>query len=314
MARARAGHSTALNLAEVDYKQVHRGMVVGEPGSLAGSTLLGARLALLPSARGPLAHMAAVRVHLGTAEVLGRLALLEGTPLVPGAQALVQLRLGEPVVAAPGDRFIVRDASASRTLGGGTVIALLERRLKPGRVRVLQGLAKLERALGEPRALLAETVRQSELVPLALERLRQRTGLGRVLTERLAGELTAAGELVALRHGAALVHREALAAASRRLVERLGELFGERPLLPEIELRELRAAAGLDEALFERALEAALQAGTIERGTAGGLALPGRQVALEPRQQALAERLARAVSPGRRAAARQRGTGGGGAR
>jgi selenocysteine-specific elongation factor len=56
-----------------------------------------------------------VHLHLGAADVLGRIALLD-------EGGLVQLVLDKPVGALRGDRFIVRDQSSRRTLGGGTVI------------------------------------------------------------------------------------------------------------------------------------------------------------------------------------------------
>src|SRR5436305_5147255 len=96
--RARAGHSSALNVPEVDYKLVQRGMAACTPGVFASEHFLEARIQLLPRRRKPLKDRTTLRVHLGTIEVLGEIVLLEGKELLPGATGLCQLRLVEDVV------------------------------------------------------------------------------------------------------------------------------------------------------------------------------------------------------------------------
>lgn len=93
----------------------------------------------------PLNHWTPVHVHLGAADVLGRVAVLEGAAIAPGESARVQLVLEAPIGAVRGDGFIVRDQSSRRTLGGGTVIDVFpppRGRAKPER---LAWLAAMER-------------------------------------------------------------------------------------------------------------------------------------------------------------------------
>src|SRR5207253_3977016 len=85
---------------------------------------------LLPAASAPLAHDEAVKVHLGTAEVMARVSLLEGTSLDPGATGWAQLRLAEPVAAAVGDRFVIRRPSPPETLGGGAIADISGERVR----------------------------------------------------------------------------------------------------------------------------------------------------------------------------------------
>jgi selenocysteine-specific elongation factor len=106
-----------------------------------------------------LKHWSAVHLHLGAADVLGRVAFLDN-------DGLVQLYLEKPVGAVHGDRFIVRDASARRTLGGGTVIDVfppVRGRAKPER---LAWLAAMEIAEDDA-ALAALLERSSSGVDLA---------------------------------------------------------------------------------------------------------------------------------------------------
>src|SRR5690606_35798530 len=82
-----------------------------------------------------------------------RVALLQEAPVAPGEEALVQLVLDEPVAANVGDRFILRDTSARRTMGGGT---LLDLRAPQRRRRTSQRLAVLDAlALADPADALA---------------------------------------------------------------------------------------------------------------------------------------------------------------
>ena len=75
-----------------------------------------ARFRLLPSWNGPLRNDMPVRFHAGCSESMGRMILLDHKSMEPGQDALVQIRLEEPVVVAPGDRYLVRLASPERTV------------------------------------------------------------------------------------------------------------------------------------------------------------------------------------------------------
>jgi selenocysteine-specific elongation factor len=119
---ALAGQRTALALHGLERAQVERGDWLVAPGSLVSSRVLDVRFELLPDVPQEWPPVSRVRFHLGASEIIGRLVLLEGAALEPGASALAQLRLERPAVAARGDRFVVRSYSPSRTIGGGTVI------------------------------------------------------------------------------------------------------------------------------------------------------------------------------------------------
>ncbi|MBU6424062.1 MAG: selenocysteine-specific translation elongation factor, partial [Chloroflexi bacterium] len=107
----RPGSRVAMNLAGVEKPQVERGMTVIRPGSVSPLSVLGLRLRLLESASGPLEHDEAVKVHIGTAEAMARVSVLEGDEIPPGEERWAQLRLAAPVVAVAGDRLVVRRPS-----------------------------------------------------------------------------------------------------------------------------------------------------------------------------------------------------------
>src|SRR5690606_12253232 len=103
-----------------------------------------ALLRLLASEPRPLAQWTPVRLHHGTANIAARVVLLSEQPVQPGGQAMVQLVLEEPIAAAEGDRFVLRDTSAQRTIAGGSLLDLRppkRRRRTPERLAVLEAHA-----------------------------------------------------------------------------------------------------------------------------------------------------------------------------
>ena len=118
----RAGERCALNVTGADVAQIHRGDWVVAPAIHAPTQRLDVRLQLLAGETQPLKHWTPVHLHLGTADVTARIAIRRGASVAPGASAIVQVIADKPIAALNGDRFIIRDQSAMRTIGGGTVI------------------------------------------------------------------------------------------------------------------------------------------------------------------------------------------------
>ncbi|MCC7262669.1 MAG: selenocysteine-specific translation elongation factor [Candidatus Latescibacteria bacterium] len=122
VAQVQAGDRAALNLPGVEVDEITRGDALVAPEYFRPTQLLDVRLRLLPSCPKPLETRTRVRLHLGTAEVMARVVLLEGQTLEPGGSALAQLRLETPLVAAWGDRFVLRRYSPPLTIGGGRIL------------------------------------------------------------------------------------------------------------------------------------------------------------------------------------------------
>jgi len=119
---ASAGNRTAVAIHGVSRDEVARGDWLVARGRFRATEMLDVKLRLLEGLAKPLANRARVRVHLGASEVLGRVVFFGAESLAPGASAYAQLRLEGPLVAARGDRAIVRAYSPSVTIGGATVL------------------------------------------------------------------------------------------------------------------------------------------------------------------------------------------------
>jgi len=160
--RGYAGQRCALNLtgAKLEKDTVSRGDWLVAPPVHAPSERLDVELQAARHTGRPLHHWTPVHVHIGASRITGRVAVLEGDALAPGATGFVQLVLDTPTLALRGDRVILRDQSARRTLGGGRVLD--DAPPTRGR-RSMQRIAVL-RALGrsDPLEALVELV---DLVP-----------------------------------------------------------------------------------------------------------------------------------------------------
>ncbi|HUX90006.1 MAG TPA: selenocysteine-specific translation elongation factor [Gallionellaceae bacterium] len=137
----RAGERCALNLAGVDKSQLTRGDWVMARELHAPTDRFDAHINLSVNAPQALKHWSPLHLHLGASHVMARVALLQEEPLAPGASALAQLVLERPIGALHGDAFILRDAEARHTLGGGQV---LDPWAPPRRRKTAERLAMLE--------------------------------------------------------------------------------------------------------------------------------------------------------------------------
>jgi selenocysteine-specific elongation factor len=119
---ALAGQRTALNLQGVEVSDVERGMVLTVPGLFKPTSMFDCHLELLRSAPNAIEMRKRIRFHIGTAELMGYVVMLGQDRLEPGESAFVQIRLEEPTLALPGDRFIIRQYSPMLTIGGGEIL------------------------------------------------------------------------------------------------------------------------------------------------------------------------------------------------
>lgn len=222
-----AGLRTAINLSDIGWRDIQRGDVVTAPGFFTASRLVEARLRLLPSWKGPLKDNVPIRFHAGCAEVLGRLVLLDTRRLEPGDDALVQLRLEEPVVVAPGDPYLVRLASPERTLGGGLVLGETRYRFKRFRDWITENMLGKEEHLSDREAYLEYVIRSEGLHPVPRDRLPLlvKDTLVRV-SERLSA-LLEAGRVVELPGTKDNLHRDMVSRGSDEAQKILGQLHEE---------------------------------------------------------------------------------------
>lgn len=135
---ASPGNRVAVNLVGIPVADIKRGDVLTTPGWLRQTTMVSARLRLLPHLSRPFAHNTTVSFHTGAAETLAKVRLLDAEKLPAGETGLVQLLLDRPVAVVKGDRFIIR--SSVDTLGGGEIIDAHTKRLRRFKEQIIESL------------------------------------------------------------------------------------------------------------------------------------------------------------------------------
>ncbi len=139
----------ALNLTGAERLELKRGDVLADERLDITTARLDAQLEIRPAARRPLKNNDRVRLFAGTAEMLGRAIVLEESGEIPIKHSgLAQLVLQDPIVALAGDRFVLRDETSQRTIGGGIVLNPLGRRNRKPLPLYRERLAKLRDSRG----------------------------------------------------------------------------------------------------------------------------------------------------------------------
>ena len=139
----RRGQRAAVNLAGVHHRQLGRGHELASPGHLVPAQRLSVRLNLLSRAPRPLKNRARVRVHVGTAELMARVVLLDRDQLSPGDWAPAQVFLERSAVTTWGQPFVIRSESPVVTIGGGQVLDPEAQKLRRRHEPTLRRLADL---------------------------------------------------------------------------------------------------------------------------------------------------------------------------
>ncbi len=197
IARAAPGGRVAINLAGIATDELARGDVVIRPGTYRPTQILDARLQWLPDAPKPLRHSQRLELFVFSSETSVRVRLLEGERVEAGQSAWVQLISSAPLVLAKGDRFILRYASPSQTVGGGVVIEPHPlARYRRGRSEVIERLERAQR--GTPTELIMQYVEMNGA--LDARELPERVGLEPSVVALALRELIDAGELITLNH------------------------------------------------------------------------------------------------------------------
>ncbi len=281
VSRAAAGTRCALNLAGIDAAAVHRGEWLADPRALVPTRRIDVRLSLLEGVT-RLRDWTPLHVHWGASHRLGHAVMLEAANDARGA--LVQLVFDRDVCAACGDRFIVRDAGASATVGGGVVLdpeAPQRRRRSPARIDWLKALEAFIDD-GDIGALLQQA---DAGIPVArLERLYQRPIDALVLPAGIVR--------IATRDGAHVLAERRIADIGERVHAGLADWHARHPEEPGIETSRLHRNGfqRLPAALFDSLLARLREVGAITRN-GPWWALPGHAQALTEKDRALLQTL-----------------------
>jgi len=273
-----AGQRTALNLSGASTEDLTRGMTLAPPATFQPTRRADVSLTLLPSAPRALKNRARVHLHSYTMETVAEVVLHEREPssekhIPPGEHAFVQLKLPQPALLLPGDRFILRQFSPVVTIGGGVVLDTMPIPRMPSHSEFLKILAGADAQA----ILLARTARRHHQ-GISLSRLVAETGWTDNMIESQLAQAVSRGEVT--RVGDNFLHAPALEALKTRILGTAADFHVKNPLVGGISKEELRAHVDTTPEVFEAASAALVRAKKLE--VVGDLVrIPGHGVVMK---------------------------------
>jgi selenocysteine-specific elongation factor len=232
------GQRVAMNLTGPDRAEIARGHVICHEKISLVTDRFDTHLEVRPGARKGLKNHQRVRVHLGAAERLGKIVILDASEKIePKQSAFCQITIGEPLLALRGDHFILRDETARRTLAGGIIINPWAQRHKRGETRLQDRLDALLK--GDTAALTEAYIESSAAFALPIEAIYQflnvredqiRDAIEQMKNLRL---LSAEGERL-------YTTQEKWQRVKEQLLELLKAFHAAHPLVPGMDMEELR--------------------------------------------------------------------------
>ena len=287
---ARPGSRVAVNLAGISAHEMTRGQVLAPRGLMAPTQRIDAQLHLLPSSPVALKQNAEVDFFTGATETAARVTLLDRERLEPGQSGWVQIRLESPIAVLKRDRFIVRRASPSETLGGGEVVDSHPRRHRRFHVETMTALETL--ASGSPQELLLQALADDPLETRAL--MTALPGLEAAELQRAVDDLQRTGELLVLGGAQAadtvMVSRAWWTAWLGMLTTTLEQFHKANPLRPGVPREVGRRQLGIGS---PRVFDTLVTAGVAEEfvvDDGATLRSPGFRILLDPARQVQVDR------------------------
>ena len=249
-----AGSRVAVNLSGVNANEITRGQMLVAPEGLAPTDLIDAEITLVAGAHS-LKHRARVHFHVFTSEAMASVSLYSGEAIVPGRARLARLKLANPIVLVPGDRFVIRQPLPAGTIGGGRV---LDAHPLPNARRAITRSWLEQIACASPQQDLLLRIRRREETGIRLHALACESGITPETLRKQIEPLLASGKLLLLAEDI-VAAGEAIASAAELALTRLKSAGA-----AGIKQSELGSQTGLAQEILHTALERLARESKIE--------------------------------------------------
>ncbi len=282
-----SGQCAALNVPHWDYKTIVRGNVVTLGDYFSPQQLFLCKLHVLASYSSGLKSGTSIKFHTGTSNVPAIIFLLEGNKVTAGRECLAQVKLNEPIVAAPCDSFILRTLSPPQTIGGGMIIEAIQKKLKRNRPDVLQDAQDRAKTVLVPKDFVEYCIKTGKGLTTGEGELSFRAKLPPEALKEILAKLMRQGKVHNLAPKS-YTHSDTVAKVQTRLLDIIGEFHGSKPESPGITTKQLCEVSQLPKDLVDAIVALLISQGKlIERKHR--LALPEHQETFNEEQQKLIE-------------------------
>ena len=296
---ARAGECVAMNIADLNAETLTRGHILTTSEIFEPVTMFEAELSILPRANVKLKDYAEVHLHVGTAETMCNVALLEGNTLSKNDKAMVQIRTAKPIPVALGERFVIRGLDATgqlTTLGGGEILGLSNMRLRRKRPWTIESLQNLRDTKNDIPAWV-ETILTQQFELLNISDLEKKTQLPTDQVEEILNKLVQKGKVIRTKT-ARFGHRDLIKKQGAKILEALEQFHKANPIRRGAEPITLRNETKLSAEIFATCADKLVSDGKIIR-KGELLGLKGAAGALTDEDIDLYENIARMINLGK---------------
>jgi selenocysteine-specific elongation factor len=292
-----AGQRIAVNLQGVEKSSVQRGEVVLHPGTAEPTNLLDAEIIHLSHAAGPLRNGVMLRFHTGTSYQMAKIFLLGTNELKPGERGYAQIRLQDPVVAFPKDRFVLRGSSLIQTVGGGIILDAHPQRHKRFKGDVITLLEQLKGGVSP--LILGFHIKKGGTRGMELRKLAGYTNIPPDILAATIQELLTKKKAIKFdKEAERVIDGELYKHLKDDMITALEKYHAENPLKPGMPKEELKSKlpSEVDGKLFNTLLsdlmgsEAVVQEKDKVRLAGHYIALKGEQQALEAKIEGIMHR------------------------
>lgn len=279
--KAFAGMRTAINLQGLGTEDITRGQWVVPAGVFTPTRLIDARLDLIDDP-----GKSTLKIHIGTMEAMAEMNVrsIEGIDVA-------RIRLKHPVIAAFSDRFIIRNISPSKTIGGGEVLnPAPSRRFSEDIARDLLSPERARQVLGIVKDAGLQGISKKELTAVFAE---SASSMDKVIADLLSN-----GQIIRFDPVSDLyVYGEYLKTLKDLMIEKTREHHETHPSSPGISREHLRSSlkGNLEPKLFHKALTDLMKKGEIEE-TGPDIRIRGFQPTLGDALGDIGERVYKKIS------------------
>jgi selenocysteine-specific elongation factor len=249
-----AGQRVGINLANIQPKEIKRGMSLTERDRLRATSFANGRFHYLSGNEKPLPNHSRVKLHCGTAVSNALLVLMDHEVLAPGDKAMVQFRLSNKLAPLVGDRYVICTIDSNRVIGGGTLLEIANRKFRKAHLDTIRFLAAVES--GDKRTAVPHLFAKATKGPLRITQIVDETGFPQEQVQKVVDNMVQEDLVIPLGE-IGYFSQTRYSAIQRKLLRLLDEIHVIGPLSPIIPKDKLwqELAHGLHPRIFNGMLE-----------------------------------------------------------
>ncbi len=259
---ALVGQCAAINIPKWEYDTIERGNAVTVGEYFRPRQWYLCKLKILSHIKTLLKNGTKIKFHTGTSEIVATVYLLKDKTVSAGNECLIQVRLNEPLVAAPRDRFILRTLSPVKTIGGGMIVEALEDKLKRNNLRAVQDAEERSLAVSIEKDFVEYCIKSAETFAATETELSIRTKILPEPLKKILAELAVKKKIFDL-SSKLYIHCDTSNAVQQQLLKIADDFHSEKPESPGLSREQFYDTSKLRKNVFDSLIKLLLSKGKL---------------------------------------------------